>query len=421
MKFFSMLSSIVLLLASASGQSSQTLFSFTGVDGEQPFGLIADKAGNFYGVTVGNGGSLNCCGTVYELTHVSGQWTQIVLHQFTGGLDGASPIGTLASDSHGNLFGVTQSGGLQKGRCYSNCGTVFELSPQSGGGWSFAQIYAFRGNQAGDGEEPDAGVTVSSSGDIYGTTESGGVASPEPNCSVYGCGTVFKLSRKANGWSETVLYKFMAGQDGAYPRGPVVFDSHRNLIGTTSQGGGGHCSIGYGLIGCGTVFQLASSGGAWTEKVLHRFHGDDGFIPYQGLVFDAAGNLYGATNLGGANQVGAVFELSPQAGGGWNEETLYSFMGFSDGIFPAGGLSIDSTGNLYGTASSAGANDAGTIFKLTPQSGGSFSFSVVMTLNGTSDGSFPDGNLLLDSAGDLYGTAGFAGANGYGDVFKITP
>ena len=402
----------------ASAQTETVLFSFTGTDGAQPSGLIADRAGNFYGVTRANPGSV-CCGTVYQLSLVSGQWQAVVLHQFTGGLDGSVPVGTLAMDARGNLFGVTQSGGLMKGRCYSNCGTVFELSPTSGGEWNYAQIYSLRGAEAGDGEQPDAGVILDSAGNLYGTTQIGGAMSKLPQCPVFGCGTVFELSPSSGGWKETVLYKFSGGSDGAGPRSPVLFDAHGNLLGATGQGGGGHCNTGSGT-GCGTIFQLIPSSGAWTENVLHRFNGSDGDTPYQALTLDAAGNLFGSTNVGGTSEGGVVYELSPGLDGNWTETTLHDFISSTYGIWPAGGLTMDSFGNLYGTASAGGADNAGTIFKLTPNGVG-FSFSLVNSFDGAHGGSYPDGNLLVDRAGNLYGTAGSSGVNGYGVVFKVAP
>jgi uncharacterized repeat protein (TIGR03803 family) len=415
------LSFLLLLVCAAGGQTVQVLHTFSGGDGSLPFGLISDAAGNFYGVTQTGGGTQKCCGTVFELSPAGTGWKSTVLHHFAGGQDGANPIGNLVFDTHGNIFGVTESGGTPTRPCKSTCGTVFELSPKSSGGWTYAQIYRFQGNSVGDGAVPDAALLVDAAGNLYGTTQLGGLITAPRQCLTGGCGTVFELSPMAGGWTETVLYKFPGNSDGAYPRSPLLFDANGNLDGATSQGGGGSCSLGFGQSGCGTIFQLVPSHGTWTENVLYRFQFANGEIPYQALLLDAEGNLYGTTNIGGANGVGAVFELSPGSGGSWTETTLYNFQGSTDGTWPAGGLTMDASGNLYGTASGGGAGDAGTIFKLTPASGGGFTFNLVYSFRGGNGGSFPDNNLLLDSAGNLYGTDGYSGAKNDGLVFKITP
>jgi uncharacterized repeat protein (TIGR03803 family) len=411
---------LLLVVCTAGAQSRQILHTFSGMDGSAPFGLISDAAGNFYGVANVGGGTKYCCGTIFEVSPVGGGWKTTILHDFGGGQGGANPVGSLAMDARGNLFGVTQSGGTPTKPCNSTCGTVFELSPKSGGGWTYSVIYRFQGNSVGDGSVPDSGVIVDAAGNLYGTTQLGGLVTSPRQCSSGSCGTVFELSPGAGGWTETVLYKFSGNPDGAYPRSPLLLDANGNLEGATSQGGGGRCSTGFGTNGCGTIFQLVPSGGGWTENVLYRFQGSDGEIPYQGLISDAAHNLYGTTNLGGLHGWGAVFELSPISGGGWSETTLYNFQGSADGIWPAGGLTMDTSGNLYGTASGGGAHNAGTVFKLSQASGGRFTFGLVTSFTGN-DGSFPSGNMVVDGAGNLYGTARFDGQKGHGVVFKITP
>jgi uncharacterized repeat protein (TIGR03803 family) len=418
------LSSIFSLLVAclASAQSRRVIHTFSGMDGSTPFGLISDVSGNLFGVAQsgGGGGTNNCCGTVFELSPVGTGWKTTVLHHFSGGQGGSNPIGSLALDAGGNLFGVTSSGGTTATPCHSTCGTVFELSPKSGGGWTFSIIYRFLGNSAGDGAGPDAGLILDATGNLYGTTQFGGLVTGPRQCINTGCGTVFELSPTGGGWTETVLYKFSGSPDGAYPRSPLLFDASGNLDGATSQGGGGSCNLGSAQSGCGTIFQLVPSSGVWAENVLYSFHITDGETPYQGLVSDSTGNLYGTTNVGGAFSSGVAFQLSPGSGGVWSETILHNFQGNADGIWPAGGMTMDASGNLYGTASSAGAHDAGAVFKLTPTSGGAFSLSVLTDLDGT-NGGFPDGHLVLDAAGNIYGTGGFGGLKNSGVVFKITP
>jgi uncharacterized repeat protein (TIGR03803 family) len=411
---------LLLIAGMAGAQTMQVLHSFSGTDGSHPYGLISDAAGNFYGVALTGGGAQNCCGTVFELSPSGTGYKTTVLHRFAGGRDGSNPIGNLLLDAEGNLFGITAQGGVTAKSCENTCGTVFELSPKIGGGWTYAQIYRFLGVGAGDGAEPYAGLIEDASGNLYGTTRIGGKLVAPKYCGATGCGTVFELSPGAGTWTETVLYKFAGDLDGNYPESPVAFDANGNLDGATSQGGGGPCSTGpYGL-GCGTIFQMVPSSGTWTENVLYRFQGSDGNIPFDALIFDAAGNLYGAANLGGANGDGSIFQLTQGSGGTWTETTLFSYSSNEDGADPGGGVTMDSSGNIYGTSFEAGAHDAGTVIELTPASGGGYTSSLIFSFSGRG-GSGPDGNLLLDASGNIYGTVGYGGAKGDGLVFKITP
>jgi uncharacterized repeat protein (TIGR03803 family) len=214
-------------------------------------------------------------------------------------------------------------------------------------------LYSF-GTARMDGAYPRAGLIFDNAGNLYGTTYSGGA---------HNAGTVFELMRKTGGrWTERILHNFKGGADGAYPLANLIFDASGNLYGTTYAGGSNVE---------GTIFQLAlKAGGVWTEKVLHSFgNGKDGEHPDAGLVFDATGNLYGTTYVGGANGFGTVFELTPKARGKWAEQVLHSFSG-KDGASPYASLIIDTAGNLYGTTSSGGADGFGTVFELTPKAGG---------------------------------------------------
>ena len=268
-----------------------------------------------------------------------------VLHSFSGGADGTYPYGGLIFDAAGNLYGTTTSGGT------SNTGTVFELTPAAGGTWTEKVLHSFSGGT--DGIHPYAGLIFDAAGNLYGTTDLGGA---------YGYGTVFELTPAAGGtWTEKVLHNFNnGGTDGTRPYARLTFDAAGNLYGTT-YGGGAYNSY-------GTVFELTpAAGGTWTEKVLHSFgSGTDGLIPYGGLIFDAAGNLYGTTAYGGTNDLGTVFELTPKAGGGWTEKVLYSFGDGTDGVSPLAGLIFDAAGNLYGTTQHGGTYNYGTVFEIAP-------------------------------------------------------
>jgi uncharacterized repeat protein (TIGR03803 family) len=218
------------------------------------------------------------------------------------------------------------------------------------------------------------------------------------------------------------LYKF--GSDGSYPAGDLTFDQHGNIYGTTSQGGGGDCTdFLHEYIGCGTVYELAPSGSQF--EVLYAFQGPsdnyaDGVFPESGVIFDAAGNLYGTAargGLGGYNGHGVVYELTP-ATGAWSQSVLYSFTGGTDGSISVGGLVFDSAGNLYGTTvHNSGINGGGTAYELS-SSKGSWSLSSLYSFSGNG-GSVA--SLVMDAAGNLYGTTEQDGTHGYGSVFKLTP
>ncbi len=330
----------------------------------------------------------------------SGQTYQ-VLYSFTGGVDGSGPFGGVTMDSAGNLYGTTYSYGAH------GFGTVFKLSRKNGS-WLFAPLYSFQ--NIPDGANPAARVIFGPNGTLYGTTYLGGAG-----CRGIGCGTVFNLRPPATtcravfcAWSESVLYRFNDVPDGASPFSEVVFDQSGNLYGTTYGGG---------FNGQGAVYKLTSFGGQWGEGVIYRFqNGTDGASPQSGLIFDAAGNLYGTSSAGGANY-GAVYELTPTQFG-WSEQTLHGFQDYSLGASPIGGLVFDRSGNLYGTTMYGGAQFSGTVYELMPALG-SWTFHLLYSFAGSgSEG--PLASLILDSAGNLYGTTYADGAYGQGAVFKLT-
>ena len=295
-----------------------------------------------------------------------GDWTETVLYRFTGSSDGNNPWASLVFDSAGALYGTTSgnAGGP------AGAGTVFKLTPPttSGGAWTQSVLHSFC-SQSGcsDGFEPIAGLIFDTVGALYGTTFSGGASDS---------GTVFKLTPPAipgGAWNESVLYSFTGGSDGMFPyTGSLIFDSSGALYGTTGAGGNLGCVAYPGAPpGCGTVFKLTPPpipGGAWNESVPHTFTGKpDGAFPYAGLVFDASGALY-STTFGGNN----VFKLSPPAtsGGAWTESVLYHFTGGSDGYAPYAGLIFDAAGTLYGTtghgaSSGCEGHGCGTVFEIT--------------------------------------------------------
>ncbi len=300
------------------------------------------------------------------------------------------PSSGLILDDEGNLYGTTWGNTLYK---IDNTG-------------KFSVPYTFRASQ--DGSEPIGGLLRDAEGNIYGTTAGGGKSS----CNFgTGCGTVFKIDAAG---TETVLYSFLGGADGAYPQANVIRDSAGNLYGTTTNGGNPGCRW-----GCGTVFKLDASG---AETVLHTFTGGaDGSNPTAGLTLDAAGNLYGVTAYGGylacpaglGHGCGTVFKIAPNG----TKTVLYAFTGGKDGAYPGGNLILDAAGNLYGTTGSGGdANNDGTIFKID-----STGAETILHRFNNSGGSGPSAGVIRDSAGNLYGTTEYGGKVGSGTVFKLAP
>ncbi len=374
-----------LTLPCAQAQTLNVVHNFTGgSDGGNPVdGFVTGPDGNMFGTASAGGAS--GLGVVFEL---SGKGKEKVLHSFAGGADGAAPNGGVIANAKGEFFGTTTAGGA------SGQGTVFRVK-----GKKEAVLYSFAGGA--DGADPQAGLVIDAAGNLYGTTSAGGAA---------GNGTVFELvaPKKKNGaWTETVLYSFGTGTDGATPIGGVTRDAAGNLYGTTSLGG---------AYDNGTVFELTPGG---TEAILHNFqNAGDGATPYAGLISDAAGNLYGAATDGGVNGGGSVFELTP-SGGGWDFSVLASQPGWGiSGTFRA--LMLDASGNIYGTTHCDGDNSAGTIFELTPSGGGSWSYSLLYTFTGGDDGLFSISNLVMKQ-GRLYGTTIEGGANGAGVIYELTP
>lgn len=398
---------VVLGLGTAAVQpaQAQTFTVLANIGSLQPNGpipgVVRDAAGNLYGTTPGGGittgaCATTACGTVFKVDTTG---TLTVLYKFTGGADGYSanagvildtagnlygasgaalfkldtsgtftvlhsgtaPSGDLIVDSAGNLYGTTQAGGVTAGVCAPNgCGTVFKLDTTN----TYTVLYSFTGQP--DGSIPAAGLVLDGSGNLYGTTKTGGASN---------LGTVFKLDTSN---SETVLYSFTGPPDGENPTTGLVLDAAGNLYGTTSSGGLPDCWVSAHTnppsiekISCGVVFKVDTTG---TETVLHAFTGiPDGALPLAGLVMDAAGELYGTTAMGGSDgfflcQIiltpphyqpvgcGSVFKLDPSTG---TLRVLYSFSGGVDSAWPEAGLAVDPSGNLYGIALS-------TIFKLDP-------------------------------------------------------
>jgi uncharacterized repeat protein (TIGR03803 family) len=323
-----------------------------------------------------------------------------VLHAFTGGNDGGGLWGSLLLDERGDIYGTTIAGGT-KGKG----GTAFKLTRGANGTWKETVLYNFCSLPGcADGGGSFAGLIFDGAGNLYGTTESGGAH-------VYG--TVFRLTPSADGWKETLLHSFGFNKYGCCPQASLVMDSAGNLFGTAS-----------------VAFELSTGGDGWKETVLHDFTGQngDGSGAYTGLVLDAAGNLYGVTLHGGGGGCGGgcgtAYQLQPTTGGGWEEHILHDFDTGGDTMaFPDGPLLPGSIGNLYGTASVGGATGNGTVYRLTLESDGHWKATILHSFTGGANGIEPAAGVVMDKAGNLYGTtnAGGTTACGCGLIYKLAP
>jgi uncharacterized repeat protein (TIGR03803 family) len=408
----------LLAIVPALRAQDQVLHSFVnnGIDGRGPWsGLVFDSAGNMYGTaSLGGKSGSGCggqgCGMVFELVRHKAGWGWRNLYSFRQSIhSGETPLAGVALDSSGNIYGTTQAGGA------SHVGVVFELTPGTDGKWTQTILHSFS-SKGGDGSYPLGNLIFDASGNLYGTTSGGGE---------YLSGSVFELTPGTTGWTETLLYSFcpISGcPDGANPSSGLIFDSSGNLYGTTTSGGAQES---------GAVFELTrGTTGQWTENTLYSFQNNsvDGVNPYAGVIFDLAGNLYGTTYWGGTYGAGTAFELSPNGEGAWTEAILYNFNNNGqDAEDPYAGLTFDASGNLYGTTQYGGSSTTcpdggcGAIFKLSP-TGGAWTESVLYNFNDNGqDGFDPVGGLVFDSAGNLYTTTIEGGAYGYGSVIEFTP
>jgi uncharacterized repeat protein (TIGR03803 family) len=384
--------------------SFSVIHSFNRKDGIFPLsGVIMDGAGNLYGTTSAAGVPKGS-GTVYRLTQ-SGEFATLHVFRYTRPqTDGSDPEGGLVLGPQGTLFGTTVAGGIG-----TNRGTVFAVAPDG----SETVLHSFVRN--GRGVRPRSALAINNEGNLFGAATGG----------AFGAGLVFRLRPQGE---ERVLYSFRGEPDGAFPEGALIADLAGNLYGTTAGGGGFSC----GASDCGTVFKMTPDG---QETLLYAFQGgNDGGVPHAGLVRDATGNLYGTTAMGGGTGCfesvgcGTVFKIAPDG----TETVLHAFSQ-SEGSDPLAGLAMDRVGNLYGTAYLGGdlgcgtsGLGCGTVFEIAPDG----SETTLHVFEAGADGSFPQGTLLLDASGNLYGTTEHGGEaknercapdGGCGTIFKLTP
>jgi uncharacterized repeat protein (TIGR03803 family) len=392
------LSALFLIAARpARAMTENVLYNFGPSANGPASGLIADSVGNFYGTTFFGGTSASPSGTVFELSPSVGTWKQTTLYSFCSALncaDGASPMSSLILSGAGNLYGTTTKGGA------NGAGVVFELIPH-GAKWKETVLYSFC-SQSGcaDGGNPESGLIMDLQGHLYGTNSAG----------------AFELSKSAGVWKEQVLY------GGAV--GGLSLDGSGNIFGATSS----------------TVFELSPSGaGAWNSAVIHTFPSSpkDGSNLTSAPVVDLSGNLYGTTSMGGANGYGAAYLLvrptQSWQNGIWPERVIFSFGKCTSGPCNPLGIVVDLFDNMYGILPSNGKPyQLGSVFELTiPYAKDWYVEKILWTFNGT-NGAYPNGSLIRDSAGNLYGitTAGgpsyqktctTGGPCGTGVVFQLTP
>jgi uncharacterized repeat protein (TIGR03803 family) len=400
------------LATTAHAQTEQVLYNFTPRTGAfPPAGPIFDTQGNLYGSADGGDESAGH-GAVFELSPgTSSMWTETDLAIFHNIATGWNPSAGVVADRSGVLFGTTSQGGSSSTACTEGCGVVFQLAQVAKGQWAETVIHTFVGGI--DGNSPRAGIILDSEGNVYGTTAYGGSSN---------YGMVFKLS--SHGWKESILHTFTGGVDGGVPSASLVMDASGNLYGTTYSGGNTNtCPK---TAGCGVVFELSNANDVWKETLLHTFTGGvDGANPLSNLVPDANGNLYGTTHSGGDLSAcsgagcGTVFELSHNSQG-WKTTVIRSFGGGQDGANPAAGLIFDAAGNLYGTTEYGGIGDHGTVFELSPSTG-AWNLTLLHAFTGHPDGANPLGGVVFDIMGNLYGTTADGGAYGSGAIFEITP
>jgi len=418
---------ILLLAAKANAASEKVIYSFTGGShGAQPnCALTWGIDGNLYGTTKLGGNLTACksgCGTVFQLKYTGTGWQETVIFTFNG-KDGAVPNSGVIFRGAESLYGTTAFGGPD------NNGVIFKLTENQNHTWSETVIHAFRGLD--DGNTPFGTPLFDDAGSLYGTTRFG------PGKHEAGDGIVFELIPAGKSWSEKILYEFKDSPDGADPYAGLISDGKGTYYGTTFNGGirSKKCLAST----CGIVYSLTQSKtGKWEKQTIYRFCSKpdctDPGNPKDGVIFDDAGNLYGGTseNPGGD---GSVYELSPNRDGTWSQKVLYAFHG-QDGNDVDGGLLFDHAGDLFGATDVGGSFTVctdgdgvahyhhlgcGTIFRLSPDKSGNWTESVLHDLGGFGDGSHPRRVMVEGKIGKLYGVTNLGGEYGQGIVFEVTP
>jgi uncharacterized repeat protein (TIGR03803 family) len=397
---------IVIVVPEADAQTFAVLYDFTDQsDGGKPgAGMTVGRDGKFYGTTQ-YGGDLLCdlggipgCGVLFEFSNPGSGWRLTPLHDFDNGAESPYP-GVPAIGRKGNLYDITNLGGVYRS------GTIFEAIPRPGA-WRFKMLHRFTGGSDGGAPTRLDPLLFDSSGNVYGAATYGGSTNS---------GVVYELTPASGVWTEKVLYSFTGDKDGSHLRG-ITFDGQGNIYGVAAYSGGNQdCGFGYG---CGTVYKLTHSQSGWGETTLHTFRqGVDGGWPGP-LIRDKAGNLYGITEgYGPKNNGGTVWKMSP-SNGGWTFRVLHAFATETVDDFGPYPLTMDDAGNLYGITNWGGANNEGLLFKLTPANG-RWKYTDLHDFG--QDGCYPQGAVIRDAGGRLYGTAESCGKYDYGVIWEFTP
>jgi uncharacterized repeat protein (TIGR03803 family) len=418
-----------LVAAAAAGAANagteKVLYAFRGFparDGANPHAVpIMDDKGNLYGTA--SAGGAGGCGMVYKLHRTrNGTWTETILYSFACGDDGNGPASGVVFDKAGNLYGGTQLGGT--GQCFFfgeriGCGVIYKLIPGTGGAWTETVLYSFPAPQQGsEFGGPLASPTFDGKGGLFGTTVL------DDACGGNNYGSVFRLKLVSGIWKEHDIHDF-CGTDGSSPGyGALVLDAAGNFFGTTMSGGSD--------TGQGVVFELSPLGrGKWQFTKIHEFTEAEGGSLQGGITLGKSGKLYGAEFAGGLGNHGAIYALTPAAGGAWKENILYAFNGGGpDGQNPWASPIFDASGNLFGTTQAGGeaafCDNCGVIYELQSQGGGHWSESVVYTFGSQeniADGSDPVAGLVRGADGNFYGTTYEGGDKSCncGVVFEFTP
>jgi uncharacterized repeat protein (TIGR03803 family) len=421
---------IIAPICDAVASSYSVIYKFTGGSdgGFNLSGLVVDASGALYGTTAS---------TVFKLTPTDSgaEWVETTLYTFEGSLYDCFP-GGLAIDSSGALYGTTLYGRNYSSNKVGGYGVVYKLTPPATGQgpWTFAILHKFRGGL--DGADPNS-IMVGANDVVYGATSWGGY---DTKCYGDGCGTIFALIPSLlnkGSYSYRVIHTFTGGRQGDGPEGTLYQDSSGTLYGTTARGGILNSNLSC-VGGCGTVFKLMPPTGDdlfWHEETIYRFDGANGTYPGGGVIADSSGALYGTTDEGGSCQnytlgCGTAFKLSPPLPGRtlWTRDLSYKFEGSTHGYYP-NGLTMSSTGVLYGTTYLGGTGRTGTVFSFNQETR---VHKVLYSLNVESDGAYPSAGLVAGPDGALYGTTG-SGGNTYclwrnsgitsscGAVFKVVP
>ena len=412
-----------LLCASASLAAAQSegvlhSFSYTASDGGSPYaGVIADSTGALYGTALYAGP--NGQGIVYKLTPptAGGTWTESIVYSFSGASDGASPASNLVMDSTGAIYGTTTGGGT------FNCGTFFQLVPPTSAGWTENSLYQFPCANKGFESVPLNIVQNTSTGAFYGVVENGG--------KFFG-GYIYELAPASGGaWTFTTLHSFnlnpsAPGYVNGYNPWSLILGPSGSLSGTAIYGGGADY---------GTVYRLTppTAGTTWHFALLYDFVDQtQGTYPY-GLVIGSGGVLYGGAAEGGAFNNGTIYSLTPPSGSGgsWTLTDIHNFADApGDGNTPLAGVILGPAGSLYGTTAGGGSSNTvcgsydgcGTVFQLTPGTGGAFTETILHNFASTGgDAINPNPGPPLLRAGSLFGATYIGGANNAGAVYAVHP